>query len=148
MRRFLTLVAIFILSLLLTPGAAMSSRCESPSDFVAKVSSIQGDRIEYELKHDRNFRKIQVIFFGKKDHVMRNDTILDLASAKGIFTVPAKALIPPAQLCFNFVIIDDSGCKSWGLVNEVSLASKGNVITVDKPSGEGSAFYIKKRRQK
>jgi hypothetical protein len=145
MRRLLTLVAAVVLSTVFTPSAAMSNRCESPSDFVVKVHSTQSDRIEYEFKQDRNYRKIQVMFFGKKDHVMRKDTILDLASAKGTFTIPAQALLAPAQLWFNFVITDDTGCKSWGLVNEVATATKGNFIAIDSPSGEGKSFYIKRR---
>ena len=142
MKRFLIVVAFFALSLFLVPKSAICSLCESPSDFVVKMHSAQGNQIEYELKQYLKYRKMQVIFFGKKDHVMRNNTVLDLTSAKGTFTVPDRALIAPAQLWFNFVIVDDSGCKRWGLVNEVHVASKGNDITFDSPSGDGKAFYI------
>jgi len=139
------LAAVFSLSLFLMPYSAVGGRCESQSDFIVKVYSTQGNQIDYELKQDRKYRKIQVIFFGKKDHVMRDNTIFELSSAKGTFSVPERALIAPAQLWFNFVIVDDSGCKSWGLVNEVPITSKGNIITIDSPSGEGKSFYIKKR---
>lgn len=144
MKSFMTLAAVFALSIFFAPNSAISGKCESPSDFVVKVHSTQGGQIEYELKQDHKYHKMQVIFFGKKGHVMRKNTVVTLTSTKGTFTVPEKALIAPAQLWFNFVVVDDFGCKSWGLVNEAPLVSKGNIIKIDSPSGEGTAFYIKK----
>lgn len=140
---FSPLVAALCSFLFVTHAAA--AQCESPADFVVKVHSSDGDRIDYELRDDRKYRDITVVFFGKRDHVMRSNTILRLPSPKGRFTIPERALVAPAQLWFNFVVVDASGCKSWGLVNELPIASPNNVIILDNPSGEGKAFHIRKK---
>ena len=76
---------------------------------------------------------------------MRSNTIVRLSLPNGSFTVPERALVAPAQMWFNFVVVDASGCKSWGLVNELAIASPNNVLILDNPSGEGKAFHIRRK---
>jgi hypothetical protein len=141
---FVSLMIVSLLSLF-PVTSAIAAQCESPSDFVLKVYSANGNQIDYELRGDRKYREITVLFFGKKDHVMRANTVLRLPTPKGTFSIPERALLSPAQLWFNFVVVDESGCKSWGLVNEVPVAGQGNTIILDNPSGEGKAFHLRKK---
>ena len=137
------LAAISILPIL-NIDTAIAVRCESPYDFVQKVFSSSERTIEYRLDKSIQYREIKVVFFGKIDHVMRKNTTITLKSTEGVFSVPDQALIPPAQLWFNFLIRDSDDCKRWGLVNEIPIQGKGNLIGIDEPSGEGKAFYINK----
>ena len=128
------------------PISAFSSDCESPSDYIRKVYSSQEGTVEYELDPSIQYRQITVLFFGKRGQVKRANTVITLQSAKGTFSVPERAMIPPAQLWFNFKIKDSKGCERWGLVNEVPIQGQGNLIGIDSPSGEGDAFYLKSKR--
>lgn len=119
------------------------SNCPSPYDYVKRVYSTGDGKIEYELSPDFEYKNINVIFFGKREMVKRNNTSLVLTATHGSFKIPENVFIPPPQRWFNFVITDSNGCGRWGLVNEVPIYREGNKIGIDNPSGEGDAFVLK-----
>lgn len=125
----------------------LASDCKSPSDYVHKLYSTDGHIVQYELSPSISYKEITVVFFGKRDQVLRNNTIVKLNSHKGTFSIPERVFIPPTQLWFNFVVTDTSGCKMWGLVNEVPIQGTENRISIGNPSGKGKAFYLKPKRQ-
>ena len=117
--------------------------CVSPGDFVSKVYSVDGQNVAYELLWKDDWASMSVIFFGKRGVTMRHNTIMPLTSFKGSFQLPEKALQPPPQRWFNFVVQGKDGCKMWGLVNQAAIEGKNNRIVLDNPSGEGHAFLLK-----
>lgn len=123
-----------------------AGKCESPSDYVRKVFSSEEGRIQYELDPAIRYKEITVEFFGKSKQVRRDNTVLTLKNPAGTFSVPDRVYVPPAQLWFNFVVKDNSGCKMWSLVNEVPVQGKDNLIGIGNPTGDGDAFFIKQRR--
>lgn len=140
-------LSLFLILLSTIPtGGAFAAGCESPSDYVRKVHSTEYGKLYYELDPTLNYKEITVAFFGKRGQVRRNNTMVKLSSPTGTFVVPERALVPPAQLWFNFIVRDSAGCTRWGLVNEMPLNIKGNLIGIDNPSGEGDAFFIKPQR--
>lgn len=147
MMRETTVVILGILAIfVLLPISASSSDCESPSDYIRKVYTTQEGTVEYELDPSIEYKQITVLFFGKRGQVKRANTVITLQSPKGTFSIPERAMVPPAQLWFNFKIKDSKGCERWGLVNEVPIQGQGNLIGIDSPSGEGDAFYLKSKR--
>lgn len=138
---YVRIVTFLLAGVVVSP--TLFAECASPSNYVRKVFSSQPNIIEYELDQSINYDDISVIFYGKRGHVLRPNTVIKLDSLKGKFTVPDTALIKPRQSSFNFVIKDNKGCESWGLVNEAPVSEEGNLIGINNPSGEGEAFYIK-----
>ncbi len=141
---FALVVCIAALFSLVSCGSTGSVRnCPSPYDYVKKVYSTGDGFIEYKLAPDFAYKNITVIFFGKRNMVMRNNSVLSLTEPQGKFKIPDEVFIPPAQRWFNFTITDNDGCRRWALVNEVPIQGESNKISIDEPSGEGAAFVLK-----
>lgn len=132
-----------LFSLLSCSTTGTVRNCPSPYDYVKKVYSSGDGFIEYKLAPDFEYKNISVIFFGKRNMVMRNNTVLSLKEPQGKFKISDEVFIPPAQRWFNFTITDNDGCRRWALVNELPLQGETNKISIDEPSGEGAAFVLK-----
>lgn len=139
----LVVCIVVILSLLSCSTTGPVRTCPTPYDYVKKVYSSGDGFIEYKLTPDFAYKSIAVIFYGKKNMVMRNNTVLSIKDLQGKFKIPEEVLIPPAQRWFNFIITDNDGCNRWALVNEVPLQGDDNKLSMDDPSGEGAAFVLK-----
>jgi hypothetical protein len=145
--KFLTLP--FILLFTATPiTPLLGSECSSPRDYIRRVYSQDKKTISYEIDKSISYREATVEFYGRRGHVLRKNTIIKLDHPKGQFTIPDSVFITPPQLWFNFVVIDEDGCRIWGLVNELPISETGNIIGIGNPSGEGGAFYLREIKER
>jgi len=131
-----------------TLGApAPKDKCPTPYEYIANVYSDGSRTVEYELKPNFDYEKINVIFFGERDVVLRSDTPIPLKATKGTFEIPKRALLKPVQRGFNFIITDTNNCERWGVVEETTLQAEGkeeNKIRIDhiNQNDKSVAFVI------
>lgn len=119
------------------------TKCKSPSDYVRRVFSKNGETIKYKLESKDRWSKMQVVFFGEPGVVLRNNTVLLLTETNGTLVVPEDAIGEPKQRWFNFLVTRPDGCEQWGLVAKQAIDDGlGNIIRISSPSGEGLAFEI------
>ncbi len=139
-----SIVSVIIL-IVVTGCVAIANRtCRSPVNFVRDVYSADGKTIEYDLDSSKQYRSVRIEFFAKRGMTLRSNTKVVLSGTTGTVHIPDDVFIAPAQRWFNFVAEDQDGCIIWGLVNEVPIQRKGNIIGIDIPTpGEGHAFVIK-----
>lgn len=144
-KHMLRALGLLIVAGILTGCASTPSKpCKSPANFVKEVYSTDGKTIEYALDPSIRYQSVQIEFFAKRGMTLRGNTTVMIQAPRGTISIPDEVFIAPAQRWFNFVAVDQSGCTMWGLVNEVPLQKRGNIVGIDIPTpGEGHAFVLK-----
>ena len=118
--------------------------CHSPANYIKEVYSSGNNVIEYSLDSDIQYKTMNLVFFAKRGKTLRNNTSVKLDKSTGSISIPDDVFVPPSQRWFNFYVTNQNGCSMWGLVNEIPILKKGNIIGIDEPTpGEGHAFILK-----